>query len=248
MRLLAMIGWVACSPAGAGMLQGTASYRERIALPPDAVFEAVLEDVSRADAPAEALGRARIDPAGQPPFRFEIRYDDEAVQQGRRYAVRATVTHQGRLLFTSDRAHPVLDGRDAPLEMLLVSARAEADRPLRGTHWKLVRLGESPVEELEEPRAPHLVLSADELQVSGSGGCNRVSGGFELDGDELRFGQLASTMMACESGMEQEQRFLRSLERVERYRIAGTHLELLDAEGAVVARFEALSPAGRSTP
>ena len=45
------------------------------------------------------------------------------VEPGRRYVVRATGTHQGRLLFTTDRAYPVLDGRDAPLDMLLVSAR-----------------------------------------------------------------------------------------------------------------------------
>jgi uncharacterized lipoprotein YbaY len=94
----------------AGTLEGTAAYRERIALPPDAVFEAVLQDISRADAPAKVLGRAIIDPAGQPPFRFEIAYDDAAVQPGRRHTVRASVRHQGRLLFTTDRAYPVLGG------------------------------------------------------------------------------------------------------------------------------------------
>ncbi len=111
------------APALAGTLQGTASYRERMMLPPDAVFEAQLQDISRADAPATVLGRARLDPAGQPPFRFEIAYDDTAVKPGSRYAVRATVTHRGQLLFTTDRIYPVLDGRDAPLELLLVSAR-----------------------------------------------------------------------------------------------------------------------------
>jgi uncharacterized lipoprotein YbaY len=30
-------------------IQGTATYRERMAMPPAAVFEAALEDVSRAD-------------------------------------------------------------------------------------------------------------------------------------------------------------------------------------------------------
>ena len=34
-------------------IKGTATYRERIAMPPNAVFEATLEDVSLADAPAE---------------------------------------------------------------------------------------------------------------------------------------------------------------------------------------------------
>jgi len=38
-----------------GSVKGTARYRERMALPPDAVFEATLEDISKADAPAESL-------------------------------------------------------------------------------------------------------------------------------------------------------------------------------------------------
>ena len=54
---------------------GTAMYRERIALPPDAIFEAVLEDMSRADAPAVVIGRTRLDKPGQPPFKFSIEYD-----------------------------------------------------------------------------------------------------------------------------------------------------------------------------
>jgi uncharacterized lipoprotein YbaY len=112
---------VGCA-AAAGTLKGTASYRERIALPPGAVFEAELQDVSRADAPATVLGRSTLDPAGQPPFRFEIAYDAAAVRPGHRYTVRAVVKHEGRLLFTTDRIYPVLDGGAAPLELLLVSA------------------------------------------------------------------------------------------------------------------------------
>jgi putative lipoprotein len=120
--VLAASLWWTCAQALAGTLEGTAAYRERIALPPDAVFEAVLEDVSRADAAAEVLGRARIDPAGQPPFRFQIVYQDAMVRPGHRYAVRATVRHRGRLLFASDRGYPVLAGGNAPLEIMLVRA------------------------------------------------------------------------------------------------------------------------------
>lgn len=117
---------IACATAAdtrAGTLHGSAAYRERIMLPPDAVFEAQLQDIARADAPATVLGRARLDPAGQPPFRFEIAYDEAAIRPGGRYTVRATVTHRGQLLFTTDRIHPVLDGSAAPVELLLVSAR-----------------------------------------------------------------------------------------------------------------------------
>jgi copper homeostasis protein (lipoprotein) len=124
-NVLTAFAYPACTSVWAGTLDGTAAYRERMALPPDAVFEAVLQDISRADAPAVVLGRATNDPAGQPPFRFQIAYDDAAVQSGRRYVVRATVRHQGRLLFTTDRAYPVLGGgAAAPLRLLLISAGA----------------------------------------------------------------------------------------------------------------------------
>jgi heat shock protein HslJ len=83
------------------------------------------------------------------------------------------------------------------------------------------------------------VFARDERRVSGSGGCNRVTGGFELDGEKLKLNSMAGTVMACAAGMEQEQRFLQSLGKVERYRIRGSHLEMLDASGTMIARFEA---------
>lgn len=242
-----------CVPAWAGTLEGQAWYRERIALPPDAAFEAVLLDASRADAPGETLGRARLDPAGQPPFRFEIHYDDAAIRAGRRYALRAVVTVGGRPFFVTDRNYPAFVDGGRPVRMLLVRARADGDRPplfptseatrldgnpLRNTYWKLTRLGETPTRAAERQREAHLIFSAHELRVSGSGGCNRIAGAFELDGDKLRLGRMAGTMMACPSGMEQERRFLQSLGAVERYRISGDRLELLNGAGAVVARFE----------
>jgi putative lipoprotein len=242
--LLTTLAWSICAPAWAGVIKGTAAYRERIALPPDAVFEAVLQDSSKADAPATVLGRARINPAGQPPFRFQIPYDDAMVKPGRRYTVRAVVFHQGHLLFTSDRNYAVLDGSTTPLEIRLVSARSTppvSDRPLRNTYWKLVSLADKPVEVIEKQREPHLILAANELRVSGSGGCNRIAGSFKLEQDKLSFGPMAGTMMACPTGMEQEQKFLQSLEKVERYRISGSQLEMLDPAGAVLSRYEAVA-------
>jgi copper homeostasis protein (lipoprotein) len=116
-----------------------------------------------------------------------------------------------------------------------------AESPLRNTYWKLVRLGDAPVEAAEKRAEPHLILAAREPRVSGSGGCNRIVGSFEVDGDRLRLGRMAGSMMACPSGMEQEQRFLQALQKVERYRIRGSHLEMLDATDAVIARFEAVA-------
>jgi copper homeostasis protein (lipoprotein) len=106
------------------------------------------------------------------------------------------------------------------------------DSPLRGTYWKLVRLSETQVQVAEKQREPHLIFANYQLRLSGSGGCNRVTGSFKLDGDKLHPSRMAGTMMACPTGMEQEQRFLQAIEKVERYRIRGSHLEMLDAPGA----------------
>jgi uncharacterized lipoprotein YbaY/heat shock protein HslJ len=112
-------------PAHAGSLSGTATYRERIALPPDAEFEAVLIDVAIADAPARDLGRVRLRPAGQPPFRFTIPYRDADVTPAGRYTVRATVRQGERLLFTTDTFTPVLTGAPSqPLTLRLVAVGA----------------------------------------------------------------------------------------------------------------------------
>lgn len=62
-----VVGLIA-NPAWAQTIKGTATYRERMALPPAAVFEATIEDVSRADAPASVVARTRITSPGNPPM------------------------------------------------------------------------------------------------------------------------------------------------------------------------------------
>ena len=56
---LAMLFGLIGHTAMAQSVQGTATYRERITLPPGAMFEATLEDVSRADAAASIIARTR---------------------------------------------------------------------------------------------------------------------------------------------------------------------------------------------
>lgn len=113
----------------ADVLEGTATYRERMLLPPGATFEAVLEDISRADAPAVALGRVtRTDP-GAPPFGFAIDYDPDAIDPRLTYAVRAQVHGpDGRLMFTTDTVAPVLT-RDAPdsVDLMMIRVADQAD-------------------------------------------------------------------------------------------------------------------------
>jgi copper homeostasis protein (lipoprotein) len=111
--------------------------------------------------------------------------------------------------------------------------------PLEGPFWRLRSLGGEAVMPPADRPGPSMTLDAAASRVSGSDGCNRFTGGFRRDGDALSFGQLASTMMACADGMDDAQRFTRALGETARYRTMGVHLELFDAAGALLARFEA---------
>ncbi|MGD8439016.1 MAG: YbaY family lipoprotein [Holophagae bacterium] len=458
--VLAVVGAMALAGVqaaeAADVVRGTATYRERMALPPDAVLEVTLEDVSRMDVPAEVIGRVEIADPGNPPYAFEIPYDADAIDERHSYSVWARITRDGTLMFTTDTAAPVLTRRagnevelvlkrvgggstgpspretaavdavsgsyvgilpcadcdgiryridlfddgafyermtylgrgndatfdtigswslttgeptialfdgdrepqrwevvdrstlrkldrggqdiesslnyelvrtegldplepqlamrgmvmyladaamfhecltgrrvsvamegasidveravletrrepgaevlisvvgrlaqrlpmegDGPVEMLVVDeldgvwpgetcgARMSLS-VLEDTLWILTRLGDRPVIVGPEQRAPHLVLRSHDQQAAVFGGCNRMTGSYAIDGTAIGFGHMAMTQMACPNGMETETAFARALGAAVRYRLLAHHLELLDEDGAMVARFEAL--------
>ena len=127
---LLALGALAVTPAFAAerTVSGTATYRERIALLPTARFEAVILDAARADAPGVVLARTAIDNPGQPPIRFAVSYEDAKLDPRARYIVRATVTVDGKLWFTTDTATPVVPGQDVRVDLLLRRVGGEKTR------------------------------------------------------------------------------------------------------------------------
>ncbi|MEF1310350.1 YbaY family lipoprotein [Vibrio mytili] len=90
-------------------ITGTVAYRERIALPDNAVVTVVLEDVSLADAPATVLAKQTFETKGkQVPFDFQLSYDSNDIQAKHRYSVRARIEVDGKLLFISDTNNAVI--------------------------------------------------------------------------------------------------------------------------------------------
>ena len=84
----------------------------------------------------------------------------------------------------------------------------------------------------------YLLLMSDKHQVSAKAGCNTMFGGYELQVPlQLRFKQLASTMMACED-MADEEALAKVLDTVDNYVISGNTLSLNKARMAPLARFE----------
>ncbi len=75
-------------------------------------------------------------------------------------------------------------------------------------------------------------------QVSGNAGINQYNGPYEVDGDKLSVGPLASTKMAGDAMiMEQEAAFLMALEAAASYEIDGGTLIIMDSSGAAVLEF-----------
>ena len=97
-------------------------------MPPGAQLEVVLQDVSRADAPAQAIGSVTLSDIGQPPYRFVIPYLPEHIVASHRNSVQARLTHQGQLLFTTDRTYPVITAGN-PTEVQLSLKRVDAQEP-----------------------------------------------------------------------------------------------------------------------
>lgn len=330
--------------ATAARINGTVTYRERMALSHLAELEVTLEDVSRRDVAARVLARQTISNPGQVPIRFELRFAPTDIDQRMSYSLRARIHDGGKLAFVSDSHTPVLTrgaGREA--HMTLVRAQgapsgqeaAAATEPgmvlegmfryfadaalfrdcrtgksfpvamegayieleraylnsgieggsevmvhLRGrylerpamegnhnevklivdklekldlenscaptthaellnTYWKLVEIGNEPIETPKGMREAHVILASDGSRAHGHAGCNNFFGNFETRGDTLTFSALGSTMMACPEGMDTEQAFLDALGKTNRHQISGQFLTLF-ADDRILARLEAV--------
>jgi heat shock protein HslJ len=86
------------------------------------------------------------------------------------------------------------------------------------------------------------VLRFEDGRLGGSAGCNRLLGGYTLDGDELRINpNLASTMMSCPPPlMDQEQAVTAALTQVAGFDVTDDGLALTDADGEVLLAFAEL--------
>lgn len=99
---------------------GTVAYRQRIALPPNAVVEVTLQDTSRADAPALVLDRQTIPTNGkQVPIPFTLTYDPTTINPTHTYTVAARILVNGQLQWINTTSYPVIT-RDNPSNVAIM--------------------------------------------------------------------------------------------------------------------------------
>lgn len=113
------------------------------------------------------------------------------------------------------------------------------DEPIEGPVWWLTQLGDQPVAGSREPqRDAQVAFERSSGRVTGSGGCNRMSGSFTRSGSSLRISQIGATKMACADAArtETETLFIQALQSTASYRLAGPgRLALIDAGGRTLA-------------
>lgn len=186
-------------------ISGSAAYRERIALPPDASVVVTLEDVSRADVAAEKLAESRFSTDGaQVPLPFTLTVDRSELDERFRYSVRVQIRDaNGDLMWTTDSANLVPgnpDTDDVDLGMLRLvrverspSQGATGAEDLSGIEWLVTTIGGRDV---VDPGRPTIMLGADGT-IAGQAPCNRYTGGYELNGTNFSTSNIAVTSRAC---------------------------------------------------
>lgn len=241
----AYVGMKEASPSA---IEGSAAYRERIAMPPGAEFEAVLLDVSRADAPAMEIARVTIPNAPNPPIRFTIPFDAAKIHSRHSYSVRAVIRADGQLLFSSDAAYPVLtrdSGHTVDILLKRAAAAPTTDSALVNTPWRILSIAGEPLQALEGKRTPQLTLRSEKGRDSWSAtvGCNQMSGGLDVNSDRIEFKAGMATLMACPPPLDVlEKQLGQSLMASTHWRIQGNRLELLDDAGRQTFLCEAARP------
>jgi putative lipoprotein len=225
-------------------ITGSVFYRERMALPDNATLLVQLVDASQT--PAGVMGEASVSPAGQVPIAFSLPADPARLAPEKALGLMARIEVDGATWFANDTPAPVdLKQPAAPISVLLMRV-AEKSPPensgesesIKGTIWQL-----SSIDGQDAAAGVTSTLTFnDDGNVSGNGGCNSFGGKATVDGSKLKFGDLFSTMMACEEAkMKQEAAFLAALEKTASYRIENGTLILLDGAGVGIATLAAAS-------
>jgi len=123
--LLVSVAACATTPQpGTVTLNGTALYRERIALPADSRLIVTISDVSLADAPSVTIAQTEMKTEGkQVPLAFSLTYDPARIDPRHSYAVSARILDgQGQLAWITDTRH-TLPPAGQSVELRLVQVR-----------------------------------------------------------------------------------------------------------------------------
>ena len=169
-------------------VSGSVTYRERLALSPDAKLVVSLWDVTYQDSEAPLIARQTIKNPGQVPIKFKVEYDRDDIDSRNIYSVSAEIIEaDGRLAFTNDTAYEVITrGKSRTVDMLLVIVQPPPDQIQEGTDWR--QWVEVPARVIWAnliPNEPELFLRIGYYQSTIENCARPGSQSLELEGDKI---------------------------------------------------------------
>ncbi|MGK7945230.1 MAG: META domain-containing protein [Microcystaceae cyanobacterium] len=131
-------------------------------------------------------------------------------------------------------------------EVNLISQTTDRSlKDLESSSWQLIRFQNAQgVPSL--PYSQHEpTLRLEDGRISGTSGCNRYSGGYQIKQGEISFTPPASTLMACgfEGLSQQEQSYFKALAEVSQYELKDGQLSLLNEQKKPLLVFRKIRPA-----
>ncbi len=228
-----------CTGQSRAAITGSVTYFERIALPDGAVVTVELLDTSIADAAATVIASQSFEVNRlQVPFPFALVYDATLIEENRTYTVRATITLDDQLLFTTTTAVPVITDEDETAEVELILEMVSAPEfpeaeALAANQWVWTRTVEGGVTTVPN----NVGDSRLSFDVNGGMGtstdCNSYFGIYVLSGETLTIGVQGGTLMFCPDEETTETEYIGMLGRVTGYAIEGDTLTLVLPTGTM---------------
>jgi heat shock protein HslJ len=130
------------------------------------------------------------------------------------------------------------------LGTIALTACTSGSASLEGKLWQLISYLGADGQMMQAMPEVKTTAAFTDGQVGGNAACNSYSGPYEVNGDKIEFGMIASTMMACpEPVMNQEIGYLGALEQAATIEVTEDGLRMFNANGEVVLEFAPIEPA-----
>ena len=125
-----------------------------------------------------------------------------------------------------------------PTPTYIVPATSETD-PLDGTRWELVAF-EGKAQTPVIPKQPRLFIAFHRGEISLQGGCNTVSGHYQIENNRITITFVEATLMDCSDSMpgvnEVEDAFSNAMPTFESYTLEGEYLYIFYVDGKLILR------------
>lgn len=127
----------------------------------------------------------------------------------------------------------------APVQKEEVKGKEVAKVELKKSKWRLVKLYGKNIQKIKDAKREFGITFNPDGRFSAFAGCNNMMGSYKLKEEvsRIEFSKVASTMMACED-MVTEQELAKVLEMADNYNFDGKTLKLNKARMATLAEFE----------